>query len=245
MDAPYRAMRAREGARILGASRVFADLDAPELERLASRSTVRRLRRGEALTRHGDAVEWLIVVGKGRLKVAMPGTDDAPGLLLGVFLPGDVIGEIGIFENVPRVGGHVAVVDSEVLLVPNAELLALLDRRPVVTRRLLEACATKLRLSLELGLALRSMDLPSRLHGRFLYLAQGSGQQEENGLRIQHGLSHQDLADSVAASRESLTRLMGEWRDAGLISYGRGYVLIHDPDAMAKRLKPAPLFTGD
>lgn len=238
---PFRTLRGREGARILSASPVFAGLDAGELEAVAARSTIRRFSRGEALTTHGGSVDWLIVIGKGRIKAVVPGTATTPELLLGVFLPGDVIGEIGIFENVPRVGSHIAVVESEVLLVPKDELLALLDRRPLVSRRLLEAVCTKLRLAVDLGLGLRSLDLPSRFYRRLLYLAKGDSLRDENGLRIQHGLSQQELADSIAASRETLNRLMGEWKDAGLITYGRGYLVIRDPDAMARLLPDAVL----
>ena len=171
----------RIGMRILSRSPVFEALPPEELERVAGRSVFRRLRRGEALTRHGERVQWLIVIGEGRLKATMPSPGTGTEFLLGTFIAGDVIGEIGLFENVPRVGTHAAVIETDVLLVPKLELLALIDRRPVVATRLLEAVARKLRLAMELGLALHSLGLPGRFYGRLLDLARTCSRRDGGG----------------------------------------------------------------
>jgi CRP/FNR family cyclic AMP-dependent transcriptional regulator len=229
-------VRVRVGMRILSRSRVFEVLPPEELERVAGRSVFRRLRRGEPLTRHGDRGNSLIVVGKGRLKVVLPSAEPGSEFLVGTFVAGDVIGEIRLFENVPRVGSHVAVIETEVLLVPKTELLALIDRRPVVAIRLLEAVAGKLRLAVELGQALHSLGLPGRFYGRLRDLSRSGSCREGDGLRINHGLSQRELADSIAASREALNRLMSAWKQSGFIDFGRGFVVIHDPEALAQAL---------
>src|SRR5512139_2729953 len=94
--------RAAARLRFLSTCRVFDALSAEELERLAVRCVYRQLDRHTALTQHGGEVDALIVVGRGRLKVTLPSPDGKGEFLVGTFVPGDVIGEIGLFENVPR-----------------------------------------------------------------------------------------------------------------------------------------------
>ena len=236
--------RSQARLRILSRSPVFESIPPEEKERLAALSVYRRLRHGEALTRHGDQVTFLIVIGRGCLKVSLPTANPGTEFLAGIFGEGDVIGEIGIFENLPRVGNHIATADTEVLLVPKADLLALLDRQPEVATRLIRAVCTKLRLSIDLGLALHSHDFPSRFYLRLLDLSRTVSRRDSDGFRIQHGLSQKELADSIATSRESLNRLMTEWKHAGLLDYGRGFVVIRDAVALAEALPPAVRASG-
>lgn len=225
--------------RLLSRSPVFEGLPPEERERLAAVSVYRRIPHGEALTRHGDQVTFLIVIGRGSLKASMPTAVPGSEFLAGIFAEGDVIGEIGIFENRPRVGNHIAVTDTEVLLIPKAELLALIERRPEIATRLIQAVCAKLRLAIDLGLALHSHDFPSRFYLRLLHLSRTGSRREGDGFRIHHGLSQRELADSIATSRESLNRLMAEWKQAGLIDFGRGFIVIRDPVALAEALPPA------
>lgn len=236
--------RAQARLRILSRSPVFEAIPPAEKERLAALSAYRLVPRGEALTQHGDEVTFLIVVGRGSLKVSLPTAAPGTEFLAGIFTEGDVIGEIGIFENMPRVGNHVATADTEVLLIPKADLLALLGRQPAVATRLIRAVCTKLRLAIDLGLALHSHDFPSRFYLRLLHLSRADSRQESDGFRIQHGLSQKELADSIATSRESLNRLMAEWKHAGFIDYGRGFVVIRDAVALAEELPPEVRASG-
>lgn len=230
--------RAQIRMRILSRSPVFQAIPPAEKERIAALSVYRLLPNGEALTRHGDEVTFLIVVGRGSLKVSLPTADPGTDFLAGTFVEGDVIGEIGIFENLPRVGSHIAIANTEVLLVPKAEVLALVSRRPEAAVRLIRAVCTKLRLAIDLGLALHSHDFPSRFYLRLLYLSRSGSRHESGGFRIQHGLSQKELADSIATSRESLNRLLAEWKQAGFIDYGRGFVVIRDAAALAGAMSP-------
>lgn len=233
---PFRTLRGRDGARILASSSVFSDLDPGELQAVAADGTILRVRRGEVLTRHGEMVDSLVVIGSGRLKAVMPAADSLPGLMLGVFGPGDMIGEIGLFGDVPRIGSHIAVVDSTVLVLPKDVVLALADRRPPVLKKVLELVCRKFTLAADPGLWLRAYDLPLRFLRRLQHLVERDAVADGDGLRIHHGLSQQELADSIASSREALNRLMSDWKEAGLIDYGRGFIVVRDPARIAKLL---------
>lgn len=224
---------------ILSRSRIFQAAPSADLERLAPRCLFERYRRGSPIARRGAPGESLIVLGRGRVKGTLPSPDAEGEFVIGIFWPGDVFGEIAVFDRQARAGSAVAITEVEVAFVPRADLLALLERRPAVAIRLAEALCDKLRAALNLSLSMRFLDVPSRFYERLLYLGRFDSRREGNGVRIQHGLSQQELADSIGASREALNKVIADWKRAGLIEWGRGYVVVPDPALLAERIPPA------
>lgn len=224
---------------ILRRSWVFQAAPVVELEWLAARSAVQRFRRTERITRRGATADGLFVVSGGRVKGTLPSPDDEGELVVSMFWPGDVFGEVAILDGSPFLGSALAITEVEVLAVPRTEVLALLQRRPAVALRLMGAICEKLRTALELSLSLRFLDVASRFACRLQYLARYDSHLEDGGLRIRHGLSQLELADSIGTTRESLNKLIGEWKRDGLVEWGRGYVLVRDPARLAERISPS------
>jgi CRP-like cAMP-binding protein len=224
---------------ILSRSRVFQGIPSGDLERLAPRCTLERYRRGAVIVRLGEPTNSLIVVGRGRVKGSLPSPNGDAEFIVSLFWPGDVFGEVAVFDNQARAGCAIAVTECEILFVPRAELFAMMERRPTIAIRLAESLCDKLRTALDLSLSLRFLDVPARFYRRLLYLGRFDSRREGSGIRIHHGLSQRELADSIGASREALNKLFGEWKRAGLLEYGRGYVVVTDPAALSMRVPPA------
>jgi len=108
-----------------------------------------------------------------------------------------------------------------------------------VAIRLIEALCEKLRSALDLSLSLRFLDVPSRLYQQLLDLGRHDSRRDGDAVRIHHGLSQQELAGSIGASREALNKVIADWKRAGLVEWGRGFVLVLDPAMLAQRIPPA------
>jgi len=224
--------------RILAGARVFEDLPSGDLERLAVHSECKRFRRGAVITQRGEATDSLMVVGRGRLKGTIPSPNGNGEFIVILFSQGEVFGEVAVFDRQVRAGTAVAVTECEILFVPRTELFAVMEQRPALAIRLAESICLKLRVALELALCLRYLDVPSRLYRRLLYLARFDSRPDGAGVRIQHGLSQRELADSIGASREALNKFLGEWKRAGLIDFGRGFVVMRDSAALSAQVSP-------
>lgn len=209
---------------------------AADLERLAAHCTVHRYRRGATVLQRGAVWDSLMVLGRGRLKITALSPDAKGDLIVGLLRPGDVFGELSVFHRLPMVAMLQAVGESEAVFIPRADLLALMERRPAVAVGLLETLCDKLRLAVDMIVSLRFLDMPSRLFRRLQLLSRLDSRREGPAIRIQHGLSQQELADSIGASREALNKLLSEWRREGLVDYGRGYVVIVDGNNLLRRL---------
>jgi CRP/FNR family cyclic AMP-dependent transcriptional regulator len=224
---------------ILRRSWVFQAAPTADLERLASRCGVERYRRGARIARRGSAGESLFVLGRGRVKGTLPSPDADGEFLVSLFWPGDVFGEVTLFDKGALLGSAFAISEAEILTVPRAEVLSLVERRPAVSLRLMGSICEKLRTAMDLSLSLRFLDIPARFYQRLHYLARFDSRPDGDGVRIQHGLSQHELADSIGASREALNKVIGEWKREGLVEWGRGYVVVRDPGRLADRMPTA------
>lgn len=186
----------------------------------------------------GDDVASLFVVASGRVKGSIPAPDSDVQFTVGIFWPGDVFGELGVFGDGPLAGNCVALTEVEIVAVSKRELNNVLVRRPLLAIRFIENLCDKLRTALRFTLALSYLDVRSRLYLRLHYLGRFDAIRDDNGVRIQHGLSQRELADSIGASREALNKLLGEWKRAGLIDYGRGSLVVRDATGLAMRMPP-------
>jgi CRP/FNR family transcriptional regulator, cyclic AMP receptor protein len=223
---------------ILARSRVFQAAPSADLERLAVRCSCERYRKGAEILRRGGPGDFLAVLGRGRVKATLPAPGAEGEFLVGLFWPGDVFGEIAVFDQLARVGTGIAITEAEVAFVPRSELMPLLERRPAVAIRMVETLCEKLRIALDLSLSMRFLDVPSRFYQRLLYLARFDSRRDGDGLRIHHGLSQHELADSIGASREALNKVIADWKRAGLLEWGRGYVVVRDPALLAQKIPP-------
>lgn len=229
---------------VLDGSWLFQAATAADREWLALRCTLVRFRRGAKIVRRGVPGRCLYVVAQGRVKGTLPSPVGDGEFLIGLVGPGEVFGEASLMENSAALGNALAMTDTQLLEVPRNDLLALMERRPALLQRMTGSMVEKLRTAMDLSLSLRFLDVPSRLYQRLLYLARFGCIPENGGFRIPHGLSQQELADSIGASREALNKVIGDWRREGLVEWGRGFLVVRDPAVLAARM-PAYLRRED
>jgi CRP/FNR family cyclic AMP-dependent transcriptional regulator len=78
--------------------------------------------------------------------------------------------------------------------------------------------------------------VPSRLAGKLLELMDRYGRVTPNGIRIDELFTHMQLAEMIGTSRETLTKVLNEMRDAGLIDVRERLIWVLDADGL-ERLK--------
>lgn len=228
--------------RVLSKSHVFRDIPSVDLERLTPSCTLHRHPRGSEIVGYAQTPHTLFVVGHGRAKANLPVPGSERDFSVAMYWPGDVFGDVAMFEGLTA-SSAVAVMETEIVTVPEGDFRGLLEQRPALAVRFIETLCHKLRTALEFTLALSYLDVPSRLYKRLHYFSQYDSIEDDGGIRIRHGLSQQELADSIGACREALNKILGEWKRAGLVDYGRGYMVILDPAGLAMRL-PATVRDG-
>src|SRR5699024_3753454 len=176
----------------------------------------RRLRRGAVLTNEGDAFDELYIVSAGKLKI---GGESSVGRenLLSVVGPGEIIGELSLFDPGPRSTSVTAVSQSELLSRKHEDLTTWLNERPQAAMNLLKALSQRLRRTNETVGDLVFSDVPGRAAKALLDLAARFSKPAPDGVLVAHDLTQEELAQLVGASRETVNKALADFAARGFI----------------------------
>ncbi|WPC05007.1 Crp/Fnr family transcriptional regulator [Pseudomonas benzenivorans] len=202
----------------------FAALPEALQQALLAAAREQRLEAGQRLFRRGDPPSGLYAVLEGAMRVGAVSPDGKEALLT-LIEPPYWFGEISLFDGQPRTHDAFAECPSTLLLVPQAELLALLEREPRYWRDFALLMSQKLRLAF---IALEEMSLlpaAPRLARRLLLIAENYGEGEPR--RVIH-LAQEQLALMLAISRQTTNQILKELEAQGILRLSYGEIELLD-----------------
>jgi CRP-like cAMP-binding protein len=212
--------------------RLLERLPAEELAQLEKVSRFRKFAAGEMIytpTAAGDAV---LVLTSGRVKICHL-TPDGKESILALIEPGELFGELCLFEQGPREDFAIAVAAAAVVLVPRQSMQELLERNAglaIGVTRLVGLRRQRIERRLKYLLYRSNHD---RLIHLLAELAETYGVQTPAGVLLSIKLSHQDLASIIGSTRETVTATLGQLQKLGLLEIGRQKIVIRDVGRLA------------
>jgi CRP/FNR family transcriptional regulator, cyclic AMP receptor protein len=225
------AASAQDTAALLGRVPVFEALAPADLARVADVAVPRRFSPGEVVFREGDDSDTCYVVRSGHAR-AIREHGDGRQITLATFGPGDIFGELAMFEDERRSATVEAIDELEALGIPGVDMRALLHRHGEIAVKLVIALGRRLRAANE-RLARQSFQtVQSRVAAVLAQLveqAQAEGAAERD---VSITATQAELAQLAGSSRESASRFLAVLERAGVISQGRGRLTVHDPAAL-------------
>jgi CRP-like cAMP-binding protein len=228
------AAGARDTLELLERVPVFEELGPPELEQVAAVTVPRRFGRGTVVFREGDASDTCYVVQTGHAR-AVREHGDGRTLTLAQFGPGDIFGELAMFDDEKRSATVETLDDVEALAILGPDMRRLLHQHPDIAVKLVIAVSRRLRQANE-RLARQSFQtVQSRVAAVLADLVAKSQSEGAAGERdVLVTATQADLAQLAGSSRESASRFLATLERAGVISQGRGRLTVHDPDALQR-----------
>jgi len=213
---------------------LFAWLAPADLAALRARMVRHRVARGSVLFAEGDTSDRLFLVDEGKVKLTHAAGDGRENLL-SILGPGQMFGELSVFDPGPRSARATAVVDSVVLALSDADLFPLLEQRPDLARGLLRQLAHRLRRSNHTVADLIFADVPGRVAKALLDLADRFGRPGRTGLRVTHDLTQEELAQLVGASRETVNKALADFAHRGWLTLELRSVVLLDIERLRRR----------
>ena len=221
---------------VLRQAPLFSALDDEATAALRSSLGTVKLRRGEVLFHEGDSGDKLYIVTEGKVKLGRTSSDGRENLLA-IQGPGQMFGELSLFDPGPRSATVTAVTDAVFSSLSHEDLLRWLDGRPAVARGLLAQLAGRLRRANDVVADLVFSDVPGRVAKALLDLADRFGRTADDGVHVHHDLTQEELAQLVGASRETVNKALADFASRGWLRLEPRSVVIMDLERLSRRAR--------
>jgi CRP/FNR family cyclic AMP-dependent transcriptional regulator len=213
---------------------LFTALDDAAATTLRESMTQVKVTKGHTLFKEGDAGDRLFVVVEGKLKLGTSSGDGRENLL-SILGPGDMFGELSLFDPGPRTATATAVTDSRVLALANDQVIGWVTAHPQVSLQLLKRLARRLRRTNEVLADLVFADVPGRVAKAIMDLGERFGTKKDDGLHVNHELTQEELAQLVGASRETANKALADFAGRGWVRLEPRAVVVLDYERLSKR----------
>jgi CRP/FNR family transcriptional regulator, cyclic AMP receptor protein len=218
-----------EDVTALTRSDLLASLGAEALERVATEAVTIRLERNDTLFSEGDEAQDLFVVQSGRIAIAK-GSPDGRESLVALMEPGDIFGEMPLFDGEPRSASARALERSELVRVPFGVVRSELEARPELLWDVVELFARRLRSADDAIADAMLLDVTGRTAKRLLEL---SAEADEFQLPI----TQEELAGLVGASRERVNKSIAAFVRLGWIEQSDRHYRIMNRERLTERAR--------
>jgi CRP/FNR family transcriptional regulator, cyclic AMP receptor protein len=205
---------------------IFCDLDETEMDALSAAAPMKTYAAGALIYTPHQPLETLFILKKGRIRIFRI-SPDGRALTTAIIEPGTIFGEMVIVGQRMHDSFAEALDEVVVCVMTKADVRRLLLGDPRIAARISETLGRRLgELEQRLSDAVFK-SVPERIAGALVTLASArSGRPLGRGVQIR--LTHEQLAALAATSRETTTKILGEFADRGLITLGRARITILD-----------------
>jgi CRP-like cAMP-binding protein len=218
---------------ILRRTILFGALEPDAIGKLAAMAKPVSVACDEVIFRKGDDGRSLYVIELGRVKIAAT-SSQGQEVALNLLGPGDVFGEVALMDRGVRTADAIACEPVRLLSLDRADLVPFLERDTNLVFTMLATLAQRFRWVSGRYEDSVFLSVQARLAKRLLFLADHFGSDMAVGRRLTVSLPQRELAGHLGVTRETINRLIQEWRDAGLISVQRGVVVLLNRDRLAE-----------
>jgi len=195
---------------------IFTDFSDEEVAAICSTVTERQYGRHEFIVRESDSGDVFYLIARGSVAVCHT-APDGHETILSILKEGDFFGEMAMFDSSLRSASIKTLTEVDVGLIQQDTFLAMLEQHPRFARQFVVVLAERLRVANRLVATTTSQDARARVASLLLYLAERFGEPIDNGTRITLRLTHQEMANMIGTTRETVNRALNRFWDEHLV----------------------------
>ncbi|MYM85059.1 cyclic nucleotide-binding domain-containing protein [Duganella sp. FT50W] len=211
---------------------LLAELSDEDMQRVKTELRFRQYNKRDIVLQKGAAGDGLLFLLSGQMQV-IDVTEDGRAIGLRMLAPGDFFGEIAVINGSQRTASVVAMSSVLVAFLPAAAALHLFSHAPSVANMMLRHLAAKIQRDSEFRSLLSINNTARRI---YTYLVQMKKPGEEPGQPevVENLPTHQDIANMINTSRETVTRALTALAQQGIIQKDTHRLFIIKPAALQK-----------
>jgi CRP/FNR family transcriptional regulator, cyclic AMP receptor protein len=220
---------------VLGETPLFRGVPLDQLEVLSPTLRVRTFPKATFIFHQGDSGDAMFAVTSGQVKIGRIGRG-GDEVVFAIVVPGETFGELALFEQrAVRAADAQATELSQCLTIGREPVLRFFSEHPPLMHRIVQILSGYVRDVDESLSEAAFLDIPGRVAGKLLELAESHGERTPAGVRIRLRLTQTMLAGMVAASRANVNRALSRFLASGAIQQERGYITVVRPSELRSR----------
>lgn len=212
-------MTSTETVELLKHAPLFSALSQEELLKLDALITEHHFSAGDAILWEGDRPDWFYIVKEGRVKIVKY-TSSGKELIVAVFTPPGIFGEIAVFDGRPYPASATALEDTTLLAIKRDDFLAFLSQNPSVALKIINMLGARLRDAHDRLRDMSGERVEQRIANMLLMLS------ARLGSRIP--FTRQEIAGMTGITTETVIRTTTRMKEMGVINTARGAIVIAD-----------------
>jgi CRP/FNR family cyclic AMP-dependent transcriptional regulator len=215
--------RSRDALDIARGIPLFAQVADHDLEQIASHLIERRYPRNTTIVEEGLPGDYMYIIREGRVKVTKL-SDDGREKILEFLEEGAFVGEMALLERAPRSASVKTLTPVRLLALSRTDFIGLLKKSPDLAMSVIQELSRRLRTINEQASALSFQRVKDRTKGLLERLAREP--YRDGSRRRTPSLTHQQIADMIGTSRETVTRVVKELKGEGWLEQeGKHYLV--------------------
>lgn len=221
--------KSREALSSLRTIPLFAAVPDDALSAIADLLIERRIPKNQTIVEEGLSGDYMYVIREGQVKVTKL-SGDGREKILELLGPGDFFGEMSLLDDAPRSASVKSLTETHILALSRPDFLKELRRNPDLGMAVIQELTRRVRQMDEQASSLSFQRVRERTQGLLVRLAKDDVIQ--NGRRVTPPLTHQQIADMIGTSRETVTRIVKRLKDQGWLEQeGKHYLVPTVPPA--------------
>jgi CRP-like cAMP-binding protein len=207
---------------------IFSELSDEDITSLARLALRKRYPKDTVVFFENEEGDFFFTITEGRIKVTILG-DDGREVILSVLGPGDFFGEMALLDNEPRSATAIAVEESELLSLHRNDFQSVLNDNKSITSALIRVLSARLRRANHQISTLALLDVYGRVARVIVDMAREEGKRLRDGRIAFRRATHQEIANRIGTTRETVTRMLKDLERQGLI-HVEGKEIVVQPD---------------
>ncbi|MEZ6087582.1 MAG: Crp/Fnr family transcriptional regulator [Pirellulaceae bacterium] len=218
---------------------LFADLSAEQIRRLEVVSRLRRFKARETVYLPTETADSVFLLVSGLVKICHL-TPDGKQSTLALVRQGELFGELALLDALQRDEFVEALEPSTVVMIPSDVLLDVMSQASIVGTQITKLVGLRQRRIQRRLQHLLFLSNHDRLVHLLLDLSEQFGIVTTAGVELQVKLSHQELANLIGSTRETVTIILGQLKDEKMLEVTRRRIVLLDREAMALSVQRLP-----
>ncbi len=209
---------------------LFSTLSDDEFNQLSHIFVARAYRKNQVIFLEEETGNYMYLVLSGKVKVAKAGAGGKE-TILAIHRTGDFFGEMSLLDGKTAPATVSAMEDSRIISVSGTDFHKYLLHNEKVMLQIIQVLCGRLRQVWQTQ-SLNSSTADARIRRGVYDLAKRHGIRDAHGTIIDLKITHQELAEMVGTSRETVTRVLTRLREQGVIEIDQRRITLLDAKAL-------------